>query len=478
MKLIELIIDQDMELSGIDAVSIVENPAIEENFVALNSQNEFCFAEVSKEKQIIMGALLVPDKLIYRRDDKNGEYNIYFSKDTIRQCMELYFKNGNQNNATFEHQQDIQGLTMIESWIVEDLENDKSKLYNLNVPIGTWCGTMKVNNEVIWNDFVKTGKVKGFSIEGYFADKAKLKATDPEEEELNEIKELLNAYFLESYTDYPEQAKKNAQIALDYADKNGWGSCGTPVGKQRANQLAKGEAISEDTIARMASFARQRQNSDRPLGEGCGRLMWQAWGGDAGVDWASNKLKSIRKDLATNMPHYTADGKLYTGETHKDANGKLMTGAEYSETSEFLYHNYQLAKIGERGGVTKSDKAPKSGTENKNPKGVGSAKGDSSNSRGSEVPKAVEESLQKKADDFNEKYKEKLGYGVTIGQLKTVYMRGFGAFNSSHSPLVKSPQQWAGARVNAYLYLIKNGRPENPKYVSDYDLLPSKHPKK
>jgi len=99
----------------------------------------------------------------------------------------------------------------------------------------------------------------------------------------------------ESYTDYPKQASENAQIALDYAEKNGWGDCGTDVGKQRANQLAKREPISRDTIARMASFERQRQNSDRKLGDGCGRLMWLAWGGDAGVEWASRKLEQIDK---------------------------------------------------------------------------------------------------------------------------------------------------------------------------------------
>jgi hypothetical protein len=187
MRLIELIIDESMELSGIDAVSIVENPAIEENFVALNSQKEYHFAEVNKDKRILMGALLVPDKPIYRKDDTNGEYNIFFSKDTIRQCMELFFKNGNQNNTTFEHLEDITGLTMIESWIVEDTEKDKSNLYNLSVPVGTWCGTIKVNNDVIWNDFVKTGKVKGFSIEGYFADRAKLPLSKIEIENDEEI---------------------------------------------------------------------------------------------------------------------------------------------------------------------------------------------------------------------------------------------------------------------------------------------------
>lgn len=101
---------------------------------------------------------------------------------------------------------------------------------------------------------------------------------------------------LESYDDYPKEAQNNAQTALDWAEENGWGSCGTPVGKARANQLAKGEPISRDTIARMASFERQRQNSDRKLGEGCGRLMWLAWGGDAGVEWAQRKLEQIKKE--------------------------------------------------------------------------------------------------------------------------------------------------------------------------------------
>lgn len=100
---------------------------------------------------------------------------------------------------------------------------------------------------------------------------------------------------LESYNDYPKAASENAKIALRWAEKNGWGDCGTPVGKQRANQLANGENISEDTIARMAAFERHRQNSQKELGDGCGRLMWLAWGGDAGIEWAQRKLKQIRK---------------------------------------------------------------------------------------------------------------------------------------------------------------------------------------
>lgn len=99
-----------------------------------------------------------------------------------------------------------------------------------------------------------------------------------------------------TYTDYPKAASENAKIALRYAEQNGWGSCGTPVGKQRANQLAKNEPISEDTISRMASFERHRQNSQKELGDGCGRLMWLAWGGDEGIEWAQRKLEQIKKE--------------------------------------------------------------------------------------------------------------------------------------------------------------------------------------
>ena len=101
--------------------------------------------------------------------------------------------------------------------------------------------------------------------------------------------------FEETYNDYPKAAVENAKIALRWAEENGWGSCGTPVGKARANQLANSENISRDTIARMAAFERHRQNSQKELGDGCGRLMWLAWGGDEGIEWAQRKLEQIDK---------------------------------------------------------------------------------------------------------------------------------------------------------------------------------------
>jgi hypothetical protein len=104
--------------------------------------------------------------------------------------------------------------------------------------------------------------------------------------------------FEESYTDYPQAAVDNAKSALKYVDEHGWGSCGTMVGKARAHQLANRLPISRDTIARMASFKRHEQNKNVLYEKGCGGLMWDAWGGNEGIEWAIKKLKEI--DNASN----------------------------------------------------------------------------------------------------------------------------------------------------------------------------------
>ena len=168
MRIVELILDEDQEI-GVEAISVVENPAIEEDFVALKSQ-EFKLAEVDKERRILMGALLVPNRPIYRRNG-DDEYYIYFSKDTVLKASQMYLMQGNQNNATMEHQYEINGLSLVESWLVEDKVHDKSVKYGMDLPLGTWVGSVKVNNDKVWDSFVKTKKIKGFSIEGYFADK-------------------------------------------------------------------------------------------------------------------------------------------------------------------------------------------------------------------------------------------------------------------------------------------------------------------
>jgi len=193
MKLIELILD-DEEAIGVEAISVVENPAIESDFIALNNQ-EIKLAEINKEKRLLMGALLIPNKPIYRKSGED-EYYIFFSEKTIAKASQLYLQNGNQSEATLEHKDQLKDLTLVESWIVESKEKDKTALYGLDVPVGTWMGSVKVDNDEIWNNYVKTGKVKGFSIEGYFADslesKAELKKEDLEEKQLAELKKLLS----------------------------------------------------------------------------------------------------------------------------------------------------------------------------------------------------------------------------------------------------------------------------------------------
>ena len=169
MRIVELILDEEQEESGIEAISIVESPAIESDFVALKNE-EVKLAEVDKDKRILLGALLIPDKPIYRYSEE-GEYYIFFSKDTVSKASQMYLRNGYQNATTLEHDKVLTGLTLVESWVVEDEVQDKSRKYGLNVPVGTWMGAVKVNNEEIWKEYVKTNKVKGFSIEGYFADK-------------------------------------------------------------------------------------------------------------------------------------------------------------------------------------------------------------------------------------------------------------------------------------------------------------------
>lgn len=139
-----------------------------------------------------MGAVLIPEKPIYRRNGED-EYYIYFSKDTVYKANKLFMENKNQQNWTLEHGKQIEGLTIIENWIVEDKQKDKSAIYNFNVPIGTWMANVYVKDDNIWNDYGKTGKVKGFSLEGYFADKLEEKKQLSKNESIVEqIKKLIN----------------------------------------------------------------------------------------------------------------------------------------------------------------------------------------------------------------------------------------------------------------------------------------------
>ncbi len=190
MEEIELFIRNEKE-DGVFAVSLVESPAIEENWVALSSQGiELKVAD--EERRVVVGMALVPEKRIFRKM-KGKEFNIYFSKETISKTQELYMKNLNANNVTTEHERPIKGATVIESWIVEDPKNDKSNLYKLNAPEGAWCIMMKIYNDEEW-DAVKSGDYKGFSIEGVFQGFEALEASKQlteEERLIQTIKQII-----------------------------------------------------------------------------------------------------------------------------------------------------------------------------------------------------------------------------------------------------------------------------------------------
>ena len=488
-RIIELIIDEENEFSGIEAISVVENPAIEEDFIALK-KHEVQLAEVDAEKRILMGAALIPNKKIFRKGQEE-DYYIFFSEDTVRKASELFLMNGNQNNSTLEHNIELNGMSVVESWIIEDEKKDKSRKYDFDLPVGTWMVSVKVNNDDVWNQ-VKAGEVKGFSIEGYFADKMDgPKESLPESlcseclEELNAEYELLEALEslseeveLESYGGYPESASNNAKLGIKRNKELG-NKCATQVGKVRGQQLARGEKFTKSTLKRIYSYlSRAAEYYDPSKPEACGTISYLLWGGKSMLNWTESKLNALEASATI------IDGRAAYSTIEEAEKVAKDIGCSGYHTHDFKGQTWympckehNLAEVGPKGGIRKSPKAPKSGTKNPNPKGKGTAKGNAKGKTGAKVSAKDRATLQKKADDFNKRYKEKLGYGVTVGMLASVFQRGLGAFNTSRSPQVKSASQWAFARTNAFLYLVKNGRPQNAKYTTDYDLLPKKHPK-
>ena len=152
------------ENDGVFAISLVNDPATTEFFIALSKQKEIALAEVDKEQRIVMGLVLQPDQLIYRKQD-NEEFNIVFRADTIKELSHNFFKSGFQLNSKLEHDEPLKGVTFVESWLVENSKIDKSANFGMSYPKGSWIATMKIDNDDVWNDYIKTGKVKGFSVD-------------------------------------------------------------------------------------------------------------------------------------------------------------------------------------------------------------------------------------------------------------------------------------------------------------------------
>ena len=157
------------EKEGVFAISLVENPAIEIDFIALSKENIIKLAEVSEEKRLLISPVLIPNQPIYRRDVQGNEFNIVFPEETILKAQQNFYKQGFQRNSNIEHDDNLtlNDVTFVESWIKEDDTHDKSLKYGFDLPNGTWFAVMKVENDETWQK-VKNGEVKGFSIEGNF----------------------------------------------------------------------------------------------------------------------------------------------------------------------------------------------------------------------------------------------------------------------------------------------------------------------
>jgi hypothetical protein len=173
-------------IGELQRISLVSDPAIEQDFMLFNSV-DLMFKTTDEEKRIVTGCAMRPDIKIMRKDENGDLYYGFFSKDTVRKAAEIFFKkNSNANNTNIEHQFEIDGAYVFESWIVENPELDKSKALGFNdVKLGDWWVSMKIENEDVWNNYLKTGLIKGFSVE--------IRATEKETEVLSKIKELLES---------------------------------------------------------------------------------------------------------------------------------------------------------------------------------------------------------------------------------------------------------------------------------------------
>ena len=318
-KTYKMYIDEEDMDSGVFALSLVENPAIESNWIYLSKQHKVELATVNNEKRLLLGPVLIPNKQIPRIDEETGEeYNIMFDEAVIEKAAQLYMQRQHNNDTTLEHAASINDVSVVESWIVTDSKADKTNAYGLSYPKGSWIVMAKVNNDVIWNDYVKTGKVAGFSLEGLFghnlveaSSQAHLVAlsdlndifdNEYAEEMLGNIKGIVKydkrlkdgkRLELESYTDYPDSVKNNAAKGIKLNEANG-NKCATSVGKIRAQQLAQGKPISAQTIQRMYAYlSRAEEFYNASDTTACGTISYLLWGGSSAKSWSAAKLKEL-----------------------------------------------------------------------------------------------------------------------------------------------------------------------------------------
>lgn len=348
--IVELVIDDDSEAIAIDAISLVSSPAIEKNFVYFNKQkNNLTLAAVDDEKRLLVSPALIPYKQIYRYDaQKDKDYYVYFTAETVRKSAEAFIKHHNTNNATVQHEEKVTGVHTVESWIVQDSKKDKTALYGYDLPVGTWAVTMRIENEDVWQR-IKDGELKGLSIEGYFVDKMQTLGTQRLAEPVGEIaglplytdvKDAIEAakklgcegthehvvdgdtYYmpcsnhdivstlmeliedieandtctmLASYTDYPKGATANAERAIIENEERG-NKCATQTGKVRAQQIAARRPLSYKTVKRVYSYLSRAKTYNTGDYNDCGTISFNLWGGDVMLRWAK---KIVERENAT-----------------------------------------------------------------------------------------------------------------------------------------------------------------------------------
>lgn len=212
-KLVELLIEEDQDAFGVEAISLVKFPAIEENFIFFSKdkkQKALSLAAIDEDKRTLIGAALIPDKNIPRYDElSDEEYDVFFSKDTVKLASELFLKSNRTNEHTFEHQEKVDGVSVVESWIVDDPEMDKSKHYGMSMPVGTWMVRVHVGNDEMWEQ-VKGGEIRGFSIEGFFVDSVQEMSTKVKRSNMSDIVKKLWGFFKRKF--YAEVNLANGKV--------------------------------------------------------------------------------------------------------------------------------------------------------------------------------------------------------------------------------------------------------------------------
>ena len=329
--LYELVLEDEGD--GVFATSFVDSPAIERDFIFFGK--EINFQAVSDDKMLVAGPLLIPNKKILRIDGEGKPYYVFFTPETIEKIARRFMKNKYNDSVTVEHDRKVDGINLTESWLIEMSSKDKSNIYGYTLPKGTWFGVYDVSgNPKVWEE-VKKGIFKGFSIEGLFEhkvstiklslDKSIDELNDDEAEiVLSKIKAMIKKdkrygkgqrIEMESYSDYGSGISNNAKKGIELNLKNN-NKCATPVGKIRAQQLAKGEPISVETIKRMYSYlSRAEVYYDETNMNACGTISFLLWGGKSALSWSRNKLNEL--GLLTETEAQPSITSSYPGEVAK-----------------------------------------------------------------------------------------------------------------------------------------------------------------